>query len=271
MNKKPVFKKIYLEITNSCNLNCSFCLKSKRTKTMLSFDKFKFILNDIKDYTNYLYLHVLGEPLIHPEINKFIDYASTNFNINITSNGYLINNLKANNIRQINISLHSYNPLLNKSLRDYLSDIFDYEKKYSNNVYINYRLWTKNKFSKDIINKLEENYNIKIDLNKNNIKLKENVFLNFDSEFKWPQDNNEENVNYQGYCHALTDHIAILSNGEVTACCLDGDGKLSFGNIFKKSLKDVISSDKFTNMKQELMDGKRTSDLCKKCNFLNRE
>ena len=60
------FKKIYLEITNVCNLKCSFCHGTKRRKQFIDFEDFQQILAKIKNYTNYLYFHIMGEPLMHP-------------------------------------------------------------------------------------------------------------------------------------------------------------------------------------------------------------
>ena len=88
-----VFKKIYIEITNVCNLNCSFCHGTKRARKYMSFAEFKTILTKIKKYTKYLYFHVMGEPLMHPQINEFINEASKDFYVNITTNGYLIKKL----------------------------------------------------------------------------------------------------------------------------------------------------------------------------------
>ena len=123
---KKRFKKIYVEITNSCNLNCDFCIKNKRDNKFISIDEFKLLLDKIKDYTNYLYFHVLGEPLLHPKINELIDIASNDFKINITTNGYLIDRIKDNkNIRQLNISLHSFDDKYKIKLIDYLNNIFD--------------------------------------------------------------------------------------------------------------------------------------------------
>ena len=107
-----MYKKVYVEITNRCNLNCSFCNKNNRKKECISVDNFKIVLDKIKGYTKYIYLHVMGEPLLHPDVNKLIDIASNNYNVCITTNGYLIDKIKDNkNIYQLNISLHSYNPI----------------------------------------------------------------------------------------------------------------------------------------------------------------
>ena len=133
-------KKVYIEITNQCNLSCSFCAKTKREKRFITKTDFEIILNKLTNYTEYLYFHILGEPLLHPNINELINIASKSYKINITTNGYLIKKIKDNkNIRQLNISLHSFNEKYNKTLDEYMEDIFnvaDILKKYT---FISYR------------------------------------------------------------------------------------------------------------------------------------
>ena len=120
------YKKVYIEITNRCNLSCEFCIKNQRNLKNINQDEFNIILNKLKPYTKYLYFHILGEPLLHPNINNLIDLArNEDFFINITTNGYLINKISNNqNIRQLNISLHSYDENYNILLEDYLNNIF---------------------------------------------------------------------------------------------------------------------------------------------------
>lgn len=260
------FKKIYIEITNKCNLNCDFCLKTDREKRSMSKEEFKLVLNKIRPYSKYLYFHVLGEPLMHPNINELIDEASKDFNVNITTNGYLINKINTENIRQINISLHSFNEIYGKSIDDYLNDILSFINKYKENTYINLRLWVKTKYYSKIVNFFKNKFNKKI-IEENNI-LDNNVYLNFDKEFVWPENSNQIYKNSIS-CRALKDHIAILSNGHITACCLDGSGKINLGNIFNDDLSDVISSSLFQSMLKGFENGERIHELCKKCNFIN--
>ena len=122
-----MFKKIYIEITNNCNLDCSFCIKNKRSKKFMTLDEYSKVLENIKPYTKYVYLHLMGEPLLHPKINEIIDMTSDiEFNVNITTNGYLINRVVSNkNIRQINVSLHSFDDKYKINLDDYLNKVFD--------------------------------------------------------------------------------------------------------------------------------------------------
>lgn len=66
------FKKIYVEITNICNLNCSFCSKDNLKKKEMSLQEFDKVLSKIRQYTDTIYLHVKGEPLLHSKQKKFL-------------------------------------------------------------------------------------------------------------------------------------------------------------------------------------------------------
>ena len=263
-----MYKKMYVEITNNCNLNCSFCIKNNRQKKFMSIDEFKIILEKIKDKTKYLYFHVSGEPLLHPNINELIDIASyNNFNINITTNGYLIKRIIDNqNIRQINISLHSFSKKYNKSLDDYLKDIFDVIEKLSNNTYFSLRFWANNQNNQEIIKSLEEHFNKKIEL-KSGFEIIRNVFISINKEFIWPDLSNEY-YNEIGTCYALKDHIGILSNGDIIPCCLDANGIIKLGNIFENNIDEIINSKRYQEMLNGFKNHYKCEELCKKCNFL---
>lgn len=264
-----MYKKVYVEITNACNLSCDFCIKNKRKLKFMSEDEFKIILEKLKNHTEYLYFHVLGEPLMHPKINEFINLASLSYKVNITTNGYLIEKLKNNkNIRQLNISLHSYNTKYNISLDDYLNHIFEVVNTLEN-TYISYRLWVDSNETDEILKKLNEKYDTSLskkDLKRNN-KLKENIYLNKEEEFIWPSMNNNY-YNENGKCYGLIDHIGVLVDGTIVPCCLDTLGIINLGNIFK----DDLSSLKENKLGNEMINGfknnKKVHELCKKCKFL---
>ena len=263
-----MFKKVYVEITNNCNLSCSFCNEVKRKKEYIKVDNFKIILKKLKGYTNYLYFHLMGEPLMHPQINELIDIASSDYNINITTNGYLLNLISNNkNITQINISLHSYNEKYHKSIDQYLNNIFEsVDKLLVNNTIINYRLWTSTKYKDDILNKLNNHYNVKIN---GNTKIKDNVFIEFDSEFIWPDLNNSY-YNEEGSCMGLRTHIGILVDGSVVPCCLDTNGVINLGNIYNDDLDKILDNDRVKSIKKNFENNKKVENLCKHCNFYDR-
>ena len=250
------FKKIYIETTNLCNLNCDFCIKNRRKKEIMTIQNFKIILSKIKNYTNYIYLHILGEPLLNPKLNEFILLASNEgFNINITTNGYLIDKIKDNkNIRQVNISLHSFDVKYNVELKKYLNNIFDsVEELIKNDTYISLRLWVKNKYSEDIINEVNNYY--KVNITKNN-KIKENLFFNFEKQFIWPDLNNSY-YNESGKCYGLTDHIGILVDGTIVPCCLDTLGIINLGNIFKEEIDEILNKKTVIKMIEGFKNNKK--------------
>lgn len=259
-----MYKKVYVEITNNCNLSCEFCPHNKRKNEFITLDNFKIILDKLDGYTEYLYLHVLGEPLLHLDINELIDVASKRYKINITTNGYLINRIKYNkNIRQINISLHSYNG--NTNLNKYMNNILDSINELSKYTYISLRFWTKNKYSNDMLKYINDYFKINIEKIEK-CKVKENIFLDIDEEFIWPDLNNNI-YNEVGTCYALRDHIGILVDGTVVPCCLDSNGVIKLGNIYKDNIDDIINFEKYVNMINGFKDNKKCEELCKHCNF----
>ncbi len=260
-----MLKKVYIEITNSCNLKCDFCIQNNNDTRFIEEENFKLILKKLKGYTNYLYFHILGEPLLHPNIKKYIKLAKeNNFMINITTNGYLIKRIKdINVIRQLNISLHSYDEKYGIPLEQYMNDIFDVVDNLEN-TYISYRIWINNKYNEEIINILNNHYNTNI---KEKKKIKNNIFFSEFHEFIWPDlDNNY--YNDKGKCYALKDHIGILSNGNIVPCCLDTKGIITLGNIYNDDLKKILNSTRVNRMINNFKNNKKCEELCKHCNFI---
>lgn len=262
-----MYKKVYLEITNNCNLDCSFCIKNNRTKKFISLEEYSVVLNQLKPYTKYLYFHVSGEPLLHPYINELINLGSKDYYINITTNGYLINRVKDNhNIRQINISLHSYSLKYNIPLEHYMDNICEVIDNLNSDTYFSLRFWVNNEFNKKIINYLNNRYNVNIKI-ENGFKIMPNVYVSINKEFIWPSLDNDY-YNENGTCYALKDHIGILVNGDIVPCCLDANGVIKLGNIYEDDLEKIINSDRYKNMLDGFKVNKKCEELCKKCNFL---
>ena len=259
------FKKIYIEITNICNMNCSFCPPHNREKRFMSKNEFETILNKIKPYTKYIYLHVKGEPMLHPNFDELVKLAyDKGFFVNITTNGTLLqNHLEVTKyIRQINISLHSENKQEN-----YLENIINCINKLRNKIIV-LRYWTLNdEKSPIIVDKVLEYFNI-TNIDKH-IKLRDNLYLDKQEEFVWPNLKNDY-YNEIGTCYALKDQIAILVDGTVVPCCLDSDGVINLGNIFDTTLEEIMNSKRYIKMKTVFCNRKVTEELCKKCSFKDR-
>ena len=265
------FKKIYIEITNACNLNCPFCIKNKRKINYMTLNNYKKIINKIKNHTKEIYMHILGEPLLHPEIINFIEYANlNNLLVNITTNGYLINNLNNNDkIHRLNISLHSYNKKYNLDFNTYIENIFNTIDNIRDKTFISLRLWVNNDNTKKILSYINNRYNTNINQLENNTKTKvtNNLIIDTFHEFIWPDLNNNY-YNEIGTCKGLIDHIGILSDGTIIPCCLDTMGVINLGNIYQDEIDAVLEKDIVKEMIDGFKRGYKCQELCRKCCFL---
>ena len=272
------FSKIYVEITNYCNLHCSFCNIDKLHKKEMSVDEFKIVIDKIKDYTDNIYLHVKGEPLLHSRIDEILSICDENkINVRITTNGTLLklkkDILMKHNIKQINVSLHSEN--YNKN---YFQDVFHTCDELSKKITIIYRIWTLSSLKLDIlstniVDKIIEHYKLSTDIvdkikNDKNIRIKENIYIDKDYEFKWPIISDKKSD--MGTCLGTKSHIAILSNGSITPCCLDSNAIIDLGNIFENSLDDIINSPMFKEIHDGFNKNRIVHPLCKSCTFRKR-
>jgi len=266
---KKRFKKVYIEITNRCNLSCSFCIQNKRELKNISVTQFKTLLNKLEKYTDYLYFHILGEPLMHPEIEELISIASKKFYVNITTNGYLIKKLQNNsNIRQLNVSLHSYNERYGKSLEEYLNDIFQVAESLSlNGTYVSLRLWVDTIYHEKMVEYINKRYQASITKENESYKLAPRIFINRFHEFIWPDLKNDYYCS-KGSCYGLRDHIGILVDGTIVPCCLDTEGIIRLGNIYEDDLEKVLNTNRCQKMKEGFLNNEKVEELCKHCSFL---
>ena len=261
-----MFNRIYIEITNICNLNCDFCPSLKRKKEMMSIEDFEKIILKIKDYTKHIYLHVKGEPLMHKDLDSILKIANNyNLFVNITTNARLLKDkldiINNNKIRQINISLHSFNNL------DEIKELLNTIDKI-NNTYISLRLWN-DKDNKEVIKLLENHYKKEIVITNKRFTITDKVFIDKDIKFSWP-DINKNIISEYGTCKGGKSQIAILVDGTVTLCCLDNDGIINLGNIFNNTLEEILNTDRYKNIINGFNNNKLIEDLCKKCGYRNR-
>ena len=272
------YKKIYIEITNICNLACSFCSVDNRVKETMSIDRFEEVMKKIDDYTDYVYLHVKGEPLLHPMLKEILDICfKYNKHVNITTNGVLIDKkidiLMHPSVRQINISLHSEN---NKD--NYLEDINNFVEKLKDKIVI-FRYWTLENEKLDekstkIVDNLKDYYKLSPEIveklkTEKHVKIRDNLYVDKALEFEWPSLDNDY-YNEVGTCYALKDQLAILVDGTVIPCCLDSAGIIKLGNIFEDSMDDIINSKRYQDMLLGFRNRCVNEELCKKCSFKDR-
>lgn len=282
------FKKVYIEITSVCNLACSFCPPTERAKGLIKVEQFEKVLDQIRPHTKYIYLHVKGEPLLHPRIDQLLDAAhERGFKVNITTNGTLIKKQREKllgkpALRQMNFSLHSFDGHEGSENREkYLGDILDFVRDAREyNVIFSYRLWNLQRDDQTDIDRrknaetleiLEKEYGLDFKIEERvepgkGVKIAPNIYLNQDHEFKWPSLLEPEYTG-KGFCHALRSQAAVLVDGTVVPCCLDGEGVIKLGNINEQPFSEIVESERANNLVEGFSRREAVEELCRKCGY----
>lgn len=286
------YKNVYIEITNVCNLDCSFCPKTNRQKRYMNVDEFRFIATKVKPFTSYINLHIMGEPTLHKDLKEILAISAENkLKVNITTNGTLLENnicdtiLNSDTINKVSISLHSFEANEKKfTLEKYLKNIVMFAKKASetNRLITVLRLWNldcgdikgENSLNNNIVSVLEDNFGLNIPLEqmletKKDFKLAQKTFLQLANKFEWP-DIKKDDENERVFCYGLRNQFGILVDGTVVPCCLDSQGEINLGNIFKLPLIDILNSKRATDIYNGFSNRKAVEDLCKRCQYAKR-
>lgn len=273
--------KIYLEITNVCNLDCSFCHKTKREKRLMTEEEFDLLTNKLRGKTKYLYFHLMGEPTLHPLLPRFIEAAKAKgFLPILTTNGSLLSQkgdtLLESTPYKVSISLHA--PEANAGFADesYLSSCISFAKKAAEKeCIIALRLWNlgSDADNSEIIAKLHEEFPGEWAPVRrgNGERMAHKIFLEWGDRFKWPDEADGEEKREAGvFCYALRDQAGVLVDGTVVPCCLDADGCIPLGNLFEEELDDILASDRARAIYDGFSRRVAVEELCKTCGFVKR-
>ena len=265
-----MYNRAYIEITNVCNMQCSFCPQKEHKKPQLYMEPkvFAEILQQVKPITKEIYLHVMGEPLVHPNLSEILAlckaYAVT---VNITTNGKLLQKWKdvllhTDVLRTINISLNSFEFEL-EQLQPYLEQVLSFvdeglrEKECHTTFKL--RVWNLNA-SPLILRMLETHFSLEKGClqqqasAKEGVRLARRVFLSQAEQFQWPS---LQVPIYEGdaFCLGMSKQFAILADGRVVPCCLDGEGIVTLGNVFEMPLQEILNSSRANAIRQGFQQG----------------
>ncbi len=264
----------YIEITNTCNLNCDFCPKHHRPKRQLTAEEFDQITEKVRGKVCFLYFHLMGEPLLHPLLPQFIMTArEKGFKTVLTSNGTLLHRcmeLLDTLPHKIQLSLHSHESNERGELAEYMDEVMLFSTQAAQKgTCVVLRLWNqggRDRENEEVMRLIEQYAPKPWRERPDGFRLSDNLYLEFDRKFQWP-DAKKERVGekVQLYCKALTKQIGILSNGSLVPCCLDHDGDVILGNLFRQSLEEILSSPRAVAMTEAFKHHAASERLCQNC------
>ena len=273
------FRKIYLEITNACNLRCSFCPGTSRAPKSLSEDEFELLAEKLRPYSDYLYFHLMGEPLCHAKLGDFFDIATDKgFKVIITTNGTLLEKRKdvllgAAALHKINISLHAFEANdIDFSFDEYLERAFEFGKAAEGKKIVVYRLWNnggKSELNENIVEKMKSFFPHAWTDERRGTRIGEKVYLEYGDKFDWP-DLSANDGGEEVFCYGLRDQIGVLCDGTVVPCCLDHNGDIALGNLFESDMESIINSPRARTIYEGFTNKHAAEELCRRCGYARR-
>lgn len=273
------FRKIYLEISNICNLQCSFCPGTCREKQMMNEAEFELLMPKLRPWADYLYFHLMGEPLLHPKLAAFLAIAQAyRFRVILTTNGTLLRRmqdtlLEAPGLHKVNISLHSFEAnAAGMPFDSYLNDCFFYGQAASGKKITVYRLWNQGgqeQRNEEILKKMAGFFHGSWKAEPRGTRIGDKIYLEYGDKFDWPSLGAEENGG-RNFCYGLRDQIGVLCDGTVVPCCLDSDGNIPLGNLFQEDMADILNSPLAREIYDGFSQGTACHSLCKRCGFARR-
>lgn len=272
--------KAFCEITNACNLHCSFCHGTVRPIQYMTEPHFRHAASQIRPYADYLYFHLMGEPLLHPKLGTFLGIAGElGFRVILTTNGTLLSQkmpilLSASALHKVSISLHAYEANeMGISLETYLHDCFCFcEKAAEQGIIAVMRLWNlggQSAENETILSAMHDYFDTDGSAWKeiySGYKIREKVFLEWGEKFDWP-DTDADPVSVSHSCYGLRDQFGVLVDGTVVPCCLDAEGAVALGNLFTTPLSEILNSPRATALKKSFITRQITEPLCQRCGY----
>lgn len=273
------FRKIYLEISNICNLKCAFCPGTKRPKRAMTEAEFRVLLPKLRPWTDFLYFHLMGEPLCHPHLYTFLELANeAGFKVILTTNGTGLANhsdrlCKAEGLHKVNVSLHAFEANdLAIPFSEYLDGCFSFGKKAEGNVLVSYRLWNHGGMdakNEEILNVLKTYFPEPWIDEGRGIRIGQRVYLEYGDKFDWP-DLSAPVCSDRVFCYGLRDHIGVLCDGTVVPCCLDHEGDIALGNLFTQDLDEILNTPRAQAIFSGFTTGNAPEKLCHRCGYATR-
>ena len=273
------YSRVYVEITNICNKECSFCPGHERSPQRMSAEDFDLITDKLSGVTQYLYYHVMGEPLTHPLMPEFIRTAAKKgYKSVITTNGSLLPRLGdaliEAGVYKMNISVHSFENGTREQFEQYLRDCMDFADRASRaGVLVILRLWNEgfdNGLNERILSELKARFcDGEWALSKGGYRIRHRLHLEYGERFEWPDIDLEEQSE-SVFCYGLSDHFSVLCDGSVVPCCLDRNGEITLGNILTEDIGDILTSERAENIRLGFECRRATEELCRKCGYAKR-
>lgn len=266
---------IGIEVINICNLRCIMCpyeemvTRKTRPQGKMNDPLFKKIIDEVAPFAELIYLHGLGEPLLHPKIFEFIKYAKKKgLRVGISTNAMLLDKTKSRKLLDSDIDYvilamdgatkETYEKIrvggkfeqVEQNIRQFLQ--LKKERKRKPFTVIQFITMAENEKEVGLFLKKWKGKGANV------VRIKPKIALK-DKDKKGK-------VKVTPYCFHIFRSLNVYWNGTVAPCCEDVHGRYLLGNVKKESLKELWNSKKMQNLRKKNFQGKREQiNICRTC------
>lgn len=311
------WKWFFLEITNRCNFDCLFCPSgiSQRPKRDMGAMLALGVIDRLAKggFEGNLYLHVLGEPLLHPSVYHLVDHAAeAGLRPVLFTNGgalteQVVENVLASRAHELVVSMQTINqpsydllrrtPLAWDAYRDRIAQALGAAQRANGGPTFRVSVGVKkldpahpqalyfveHESPEKIKRSLADVYELVPDVSLDELNaaidtqgiaglpsfdLSDRLRLSVKPMGNWRAVWQDAAVTL-GSCRFFGREMAALSDGSLTFCHLDYDGRTAFANLRETSLVEAISDPKFVSLRESFMSGQQVPEGCGHCKGVN--
>lgn len=286
---KYMFEKIYIELSDFCGLKCGFCPSSGRQwaqiRGAMDLGLFERVCEQIAGKARRVCLHILGDPLGVENLADYVEILKAHhLKVDVVSTGLFLKEdlfdlLLQDPFAQVSFSLSAFlaNP---KSLTDrHLQRILTFAQlniQHYSPIFVNLRFHSADIESQSVrysemLSMIADCFGLdEIALGSDRVRLGAKVFLVPTKSFEWHLSKSADSLLDQSQairCYGAIKQIGILSDGRVVPCCIDYEGRATFGSLMQSYLSEILDSEMFRKFAQSLKNGQAPCELCAQCGY----
>ena len=238
-------------------------------------EEYDRLTDKLSGQVKFLYLHLMGEPFLHPHLADFVHMARQKDMIPVlTTNGTLLSDAEQvieARPHKIQISLHSHEGNGKEKPEEYIRQVMLFAQKAAEQgILVVLRLWNQGGYDStnsrllDLVGQYQPRPWLE---RRDGWKLAENIYVEYDRMFEWPDEAHDEYVEEDVFCYALRNQIGVLVDGSVVPCCLDHDGTITLGNLFEESLEKILASPRACRLYEGFTRHEAVESLCRRCGY----
>lgn len=267
-------RQLVLEVASVCNLKCPQCwiglrwIDRNAQSKFFPMDLFNQLCDEVQGYVKHVYLHLWGEPTLHPELGSMIRRVKQFATVDLATHGLFVDESNADDLIQADTLSVSIDGLDQETYSQYrVGGDFDkamagmklLASKAPGKVNWTFVVFKNNEHqieeAKQIAKEIGVNFGDKPPLFWDRHAMDSQIptaekhrrYYMVNGEWKLKADPLK--------CREFWQTAYVLPNGDVLTCCYDGNAEWVMGNVKESSLLDVWNGAKYQAARNQHSSG----------------